>query len=198
MSFIDRILRWHGFKIALTNDGTTPLGSEESPIHITGEASSATFDAVKNALAVADDAVDLNGQDLTVGAIEALSGFRYMPFWILPDVSAELDNEPMNFGGSAETVLAWPAPAAGSVRRLIVKLTSAAAGAALDVQLFKAGSAFAGVTATVAIAAVEALVEFDLGEHTFVALADLDPRISTAAGWTATTADVSVFVEVSC
>lgn len=102
--------------------------------------------------------------------------------------------------GSGVTV-GWVAPRAGSVRSLTAALSAAAAGSDLILGVYKNGTlihASAILTLASASSATKGNTTFPLGSYTFAAGDVLDVRVRTGSGWSATTADLGITVEVEC
>ncbi len=86
----------------------------------------------------------------------------------------------------------------GSVTGLSVKLNAAAAGSSIIFGVYKNGTIInASAIVTIATSGTSAHATFTLGSYTFVAGDVLDVRVRTGSGWSATSADAAVMVEVS-
>ncbi len=102
-------------------------------------------------------------------------------------------------GASGLTTAAFVAMRAGSVTGLSINLNSAAAGSNLIVGVYKNGTIIndaAIVTLASATSDVKGRGTFTSGSYTFVAGDVIDVRIRTGSGWSATTADASIAVEI--
>jgi hypothetical protein len=103
-------------------------------------------------------------------------------------------------GVSALTTCAFTALRAGSVTGLSVSLNGAAAGSNLIVGVYKNGTiinASAIVTLASGTSDTKGYGTFTLGSYTFVAGDVIDVRIRTGSGWSATTVDAAVSVEIA-
>lgn len=102
-------------------------------------------------------------------------------------------------GASGLTTCGFVAMRAGSLVGLSANLNAAAAGSNLIVGVYKNGTiinASAIVTLASATSDVKAQGTFAHGAYTFVAGDVIDVRIRTGSAWSATTADLSVAVEI--
>ena len=103
-------------------------------------------------------------------------------------------------GVSGLTTAGFVAMRAGSITGLSVNLSAAAAGSNLIVGVYVNGTivnAAAIVTLTSAGSQVKGQATFTHGLYPLVAGDVVDVRIRTGSGWTATTADLSIAVEIA-
>lgn len=102
------------------------------------------------------------------------------------------------WGGAAAVVVGWVASRAGSLTALSASLSGNAAGSDLIVGVYKNGTIMNVLTVvTVASGAAVARTTFTAGTYTFVAGDIIDVRIRSGSGWSATTVDLGVGVEVT-
>ncbi len=138
----------------------------------------------------------------------AWSGFSQMVPFSVTNVAAGDNATPASstpvaaqWAGAAAVTVGWVAPRAGSLKSLTAALSAAAAGSNCIVGVYKNGTilnAAAIVTLASATSDTKAVANFALGGYTFAAGDVLDVRIRTGSGWSATTADLGVAVEVEC
>ena len=89
------------------------------------------------------------------------------------------------------------APRAGCIRSITVSLSTAAAGSVAIFAIYKNGALLnAACAATVALGQTKATATFASGLYTFVAGDEFSVGHRTGSGWTATTADSVIAVEV--
>lgn len=101
------------------------------------------------------------------------------------------------FCGSATIGVGTVANRPGSVVGLSVSLSGAAAGSSAIFGVYKNGTIInAAAIATAAATATYAVATFTAGTYTFVAGDVLDVRVRTGSGWTATTVDCTILLEV--
>ena len=162
-------------------------------------------------LAVPYYATDTYGVSIclpTGASTYAWSGFSQMVPFSVTNVAAGDNATPASstpvqaqWAGAAAVTVGWVAPRAGSLRSLTVALSAAAAGSDCIVGVYKNGTilnAAAIVTLASATSDTKARANFALGGYTFAAGDVLDVRIRTGSGWSATTADLGVAVEIEC
>lgn len=105
------------------------------------------------------------------------------------------------WAGAAAVGVGWTAPRAGSVRSLSATLSAAAAGSDLLVAIYKNSTLLhASTLVTLASATndTKRYANFPLGSYTFAAGDTIDVRIRTGSGWSASSADLGIAVEVEC
>lgn len=103
----------------------------------------------------------------------------------------------IGFGANGAVVVSWTAPRAGSVTAISAALSANAAGSDLILDVYKNGTLIhSSATITIASGQNEARTTLAKDTATFAAGDNLDVRIRTASGWSATTADLGVSVEV--
>lgn len=85
---------------------------------------------------------------------------------------------------------------AGSITGIAVHDNASAAGGSIVFDVYKNGSAVSGATATLAIGTQVISASFARNTYTFTANDKLDVRLTTTAGYTATTDDIAVFLQV--
>lgn len=146
---------------------------------------------------------------LTVtGDLAAAGGFRQCVQFAVTNVAAgdnaaAASSTPVQaqWAGAAAVAVGWVAPRAGSVTALSAALSAAAAGSDLIVAVYKNG-ALLDVTTLVTLASAtndtKARTTFAKDLWAFAAGDVLDVRVRTASGWSATTADLGVALEVEC
>ena len=101
-------------------------------------------------------------------------------------------------GVSGLATCGYVAPRAGSLTALSAHLSGNAAGSALNVSVYKNGSLLhASAIATIASGAAKGRAVFDTGTYTFDAGDVLDVRVRTGSGWTSSTVDLAVAVEIA-
>lgn len=105
----------------------------------------------------------------------------------------------INWAGAAAAVVGWVAPRAGSLTGLSVILSAAAAGSDIRVGVYKNGTLMNTLTVLDLSSGggTSNYTTFTAGTYTFVAGDVIDVRIRTGSGWSATTADLGVTVEVT-
>jgi hypothetical protein len=104
------------------------------------------------------------------------------------------------WAGAAAVAVGWVAPRAGSLTGLSAALSGAAAGGDLVVGVYKNGTlmnALTVVTLASATSDTKARTTFTAGTYTFAAGDVIDVRIRAALGWSATTVDLGVAVEIA-
>lgn len=104
-------------------------------------------------------------------------------------------------GVSALTTAGFVAMRSGSVTGLSANLNAAAAGSNCIVGVYKNGTiinASAIVTLASATSDTKARGTFTSGLYTFVAGDVIDVRVRTGSGWSATTVDASIALEIEC
>jgi len=85
----------------------------------------------------------------------------------------------------------------GSLTGLSVHLSGAAAGSAAIVGVYKSGTIFNVLTVvTFSIGNTDKYITFPAGTYTFIPGDVVDVRIRTGSGWSATTVDATVLVEI--
>lgn len=105
----------------------------------------------------------------------------------------------IGYGANGAVVVGWVAPRAGSLTGLSAALSGAAAGSNCIVGVYKNGTlmdATAIVTLTSAGSDTAARTTFTRNTFTFSAGDVIDVRVRTGSGWSATTVDLGVGVEV--
>lgn len=105
----------------------------------------------------------------------------------------------IGFGANGAVLAGWVAPRDGSLTALSAALSGAAAGSNAILGVYKNGvlmNALTIVTLASATSDTKAYGTFTRGTYTFVAGDVIDVRIRTGTGWSATTADLGVAVEV--
>ena len=101
------------------------------------------------------------------------------------------------WAGAAAVAVGWTAPRAGSLTGLSAALSAAAAGSSCIVGVYKNGTLMNALAiVTLAATDTKAYGTFTRGTYTFVAGDVIDVRVRTGSGWSATTADLGVAVEV--
>jgi hypothetical protein len=104
------------------------------------------------------------------------------------------------WAGAAGVAVGWVAPRAGSLTGLSAALSGAAAGSNAIVGVYKNGTimnAAAIVTLASATSDTKAHGTFTPGTYTFAAGDVIDVRIRTGSGWSATSVDLGVAVEIA-
>lgn len=104
------------------------------------------------------------------------------------------------WAGAAAVAVGWVAPRAGSLTGLSAALSGAAAGSNAIVGVYKNGTllnAAAIVTLASATSDTKAHGTFTAGTYTFAAGDVIDVRVRTGSGWSATTVDLGVAVEIA-
>ncbi len=133
-------------------------------------------------------------------------GLRQLLQWSVTNVAAGENATPANstpvaaqWAGAAAVAVSFCAIRAGSITGLSAVLSSAAAGSDCIVGVYKNGTiinAAAIVTLASAKSDTEARGTFTAETYTFVAGDNIDVRIRTGSGWSATTADLGVALEI--
>lgn len=101
-------------------------------------------------------------------------------------------------GVSGLATCGFVAPRAGSLTALSAHLSGNAAGSALHVVVYKNGTLLhASAIATIASGAAKNHATFNVGTYTFAAGDVLDVRARTGSGWTSSTVDLAVAVEIA-
>lgn len=101
-------------------------------------------------------------------------------------------------GVTALATCGYVAPRAGSLTALSAHLSGNAAGSALIVSVHKNGTLLhASAIATIASGEAKGRATFATGTYTFVAGDVLDVRVRTSSGWTASTVDLAVALEIA-
>ena len=136
----------------------------------------------------------------------SIGGMRQLLAFSVTNVAAGDNASPASstpvqaqFAGAAAVQVSFCAMRAGSITGLSAVLSAAAAGSNCIVVVYKNGTiidAAAIVTLASATSDTEAYGTFTLGSYTFVAGDNLDIRIRTGSGWSATTADLGVILEI--
>lgn len=177
-----------------------------------GTTDAGTYDLVAALTNSGDSTID---GSLSVGAaatitgdIVAAGGFRQCIQFAQTAVAAGDNATPasstpvaIGWGGTVDVVVGWVAPRAGSLTGLSAALSAAAAGSNLIVGVYKNGTimnAAAIVTLASGTSDTKARGTFTKDTYTFAAGDVLDIRIRAGSGWTATTANLGVALEVEC
>lgn len=146
---------------------------------------------------------------LTVtGDLAAAGGFRQTVQFSVTNVAAG-DNASAalsapvqaQWAGAAAVTVGWVAPRAGSLTALSAALSAAAAGGDVIVGVYKNGTlldATTIVTLASATSDTKARTTFAKDLWTFAAGDVIDVRLRAALGWSATSADLGVAVEIEC
>lgn len=142
------------------------------------------------------------------GDLAAGGGFRQCVQFGLADVAAGSNGTAsastpvqVGFGANGAVLAGWVAPRAGSITALSAALSGAAAGSDCIVGVYKNGTivnAAAIVTLASATSDTSARTTFAKDLYAFAAGDVIDVRIRTSTGWSATTVDLAVAVEIEC
>lgn len=131
------------------------------------------------------------------GALPAGSTHRYQMggVWYRTAVLGSQTDSQISLAGLAINASTWVALRAGSITGLLGKLSTNAAGSTCVISVFKNGSSL--TSTTINDGAQTSSDTFSAGTHTFSAGDEIDVRITTGALWTSTTANLTVFIEVT-
>lgn len=105
----------------------------------------------------------------------------------------------VGYGANGAVAVGWVAPRDGQLTGLSAALSGAAAGSNAIVGVYKNGTlmgSLAAVTLTSAGSDTKARTTIARGTYTFAAGDVIDVRVRTGSGWSATTVDLGVSVEV--
>ncbi len=191
---------------AKTFTGATAITGAATLSGATTEISSATTTLSGAATNITSTTTTISGALVTTGGITG--GVRQLlPFGMLHiaagDNATPASSTPVQIfwcAASGLTTCGFVAMRAGSVVGLSANLNTAAAGSNLIVGVYKNGTiinASAIVTLASGSSDVKANGTFAAGSYTFAAGDVIDVRIRTGSGWSATTADASVSVEIA-
>ncbi len=114
------------------------------------------------------------------------------------NVAANLTDNQIELAGQTTLgalAAGWVSARDGSITAIATMLSAAAAGDTLTVTVFLNGVATAAVQA-MTVGAVSRSTAFVAGTIPYAIADTIDVRITTPAGWTATTADLTVWFEV--
>jgi len=153
-------------------------------------------------------ATAITGDTTITGDIAATGGFRQCVQFGRADVAAG-DNASaasstpiaLGFGANGACVVGWVAPRAGSITALSAALSAAAAGSNLIIGVYKNGTimnAAAIITLASATSDTKGYTTFAKDTYTFAANDVIDVRYRASTGWSATTADLGVGLELEC
>lgn len=163
----------------------------------------AAFDAPFIGAAKAGTTMSVPGGLAFGGDIDAAGGFRHLlgPF-VRDATAANLTNSRLGIGATGAPQLDQAMPRAGSLTAITLASTVAPAGANLVVSVFKNGTLLdaTAILTVVPGAPLGYAVSFakDNPLLVFVAGDRIGVAVTTPGGWTATTAALSVLVEVEC
>ena len=146
------------------------------------------------------------GEQTFAADINAVGGYRQIIPFSVTNVAAGDNATPASstpvqaqWAGAAAVAVGWVAPRAGSLTGLSAALSAAAAGSNLIVGVYKNGTiinASAIVTLTSAGSDTKSSTTFAKDLYAFAAGDVIDVRIRTGSGWSASTADLGVAVEI--
>ncbi len=195
----DGLYVYNGASTPATRSSALPLGAAARGVQVIveeGTSADKVFLCTNNA---GSDVVGTN--DLVFR--EQIAGSRKVLQFGLPNVAAGDNASPplatpvqLGWGGVATLAQGWVALRPGFISGLSAGLTTAAAGSGLMVGVYKNGTLVAGaeVTLTDVAANQSAFTDYSF---TFMAGDVLDVRIRAGSGWSATTADLAVGLEVT-
>ena len=184
-----------GAKAGSGTSGTLSLGATNAEAVAIGRTGKTT--TVAGPLSASE------GANVT-GDLTATGGFRsFLPFGVANvaagDNATPASSTPVQVGwGANGAVLAgFTAVRAGSLMGLSAALSEVAAGSDIIVGIYKNGTIFNAATIiTIAAAAQTGRTTFAKDTYTFVPGDVIDVRIRTGSGWSASTADLAVAVEI--
>src|SRR5574343_298046 len=194
-----------GATTAISSAATT-LSGASTTISSAATTLSGASTTISSAATTISGALTLSGAVTVTGSVTG--GVRQLlPFGMLNiaagDNATPASSTPVQIFWSAAsglTTCGFVALRAGSVVGLSANLNAAAAGSNCIVGVYKNGTiinASAIVTLASGTSDTKANGTFTAGSYTFVAGDVIDVRIRTGSGWSATTADMSVAVEIA-
>lgn len=177
-----------------------------------GDTDAGTYDLVEALTEAGDSTIDGSlsvGAGLTVTEdIAAAGGFRQCIQFGGANIAAGDDASPalstpvaLHWCGVSTIGVGWVAPRAGSFTALSAALSAAAAGSNLIVGVYVNGTivdAAAIITLASGTSDTKARTTWAKDTYEFAAGDVIDIRVRTGSGWTATTADLGVALEVEC
>jgi hypothetical protein len=154
------------------------------------------YDTAYEGAAGASGSLSIPGSIAISGSI--LPVREQMGVWVRDNVAAGLTDSVLSLNATAAVQLERAAIRAGSVTGIGMTLTVAPAGANLVAKVFKNGTLLnaACILTVVPGAPLGYSVSFAKGLYTFAAGDRLGVAITTPGGWTATTSDIAVSLEI--
>lgn len=187
----------------------TNLHVEDLGDSYAGSTDAGTYDLVTNSGdSTIDGSLSVGANATVTGDIAAAGGFRQCIQFGYANIAAGNAVAPasstpvtLHWCGVATISVGWVAPRAGSFTALSAALSEAAAGSNLIVGVYVNGT-IANAAAIVTLASgtsdTKARTTWAKDTYTFAAGDVIDIRIRAGSGWTATTADIGVALEVEC
>lgn len=195
----DGIYVFKGASTAAVRSDALPAGAEARGIQVIVE--EGTF-ADRLYVCTNNDGADVVGTNDLVFREQVAASRKLLQFG-QPNVLAGDNAAPplatpvvLGWGGVTTIAQGWVAPRAGFISALSAGLTEPAAGSGLIVGVYKNGTLVAGAEVTLTDVATNQGTFTDY-LFAFVAGDVLDVRIRAGSGWSATTADLAVGLEVT-